>query len=140
MNAGVPYVVAGGGGYHNLHTMAPGIGQPPHPIPNSDVTLDAFDDHDWGWLALTIDKTSISGSYTAVSKTGASRVADTFVIPLKDGPPPPPPPTNAQLLDQALGELEQTTVGYRSWGSAQPTPESHWAKALDLLTQLRHNL
>jgi acid phosphatase type 7 len=146
VGAGVSYVVAGGGGYHNLHAMASGLGQLPYPIPGSDVSVDAYDDTDWGWLALTVDRTHIAGSYIAVDKTGASRIADTFAIPLAGAPAPPPPtppptpPTNAQLLDSALAELKQTTVGYDRWGTQPPTPESHWAKALDLLAQLAKNL
>ena len=98
VGAGVPYIVSGGGGYHNLHAMASGIGPLPWDVPGSDVTLNAYDAHDWGWLALTIDKTSIGGSYIAVDKTGASRVADTFTIPLSGAPAPPSPspaPTSA---------------------------------------------
>jgi hypothetical protein len=141
--------------------MASGIGTLPWPVPGSDVTLEAYDDHDWGWLALTVTKTSIAGNYIAVDKSGASRIADTFAIPIAGAPvppvpvppapapappaPPAPPPapvpaTNAQLLDQALAELKQTTVSYSYWGMNPPPPGSHWAKALDLLEKLRQNI
>jgi acid phosphatase type 7 len=147
VGAGVPYIVSGAGGYHNLHAMASGIGTLPWAVSGSDVTLDAYNDNDWGWLALTIDATSIGGSYVAVDSTGASRVADTFTIPLAGAPAPPPPPapapvppTNAQLLDAALAELKQTSVGYDRWGTNPPAPGSHWAKALALLAQLRQSL
>jgi acid phosphatase type 7 len=157
INNGVPYIVSGAGGYHNLHSMASGIGTLPWPVPGSDVTLEAYDDHDWGWLALSITKTSIAGNYVAVDTSGASRIADTFAVPIAGAPTPPPvppapptppspppqppvPPTNAQLLDQALAELKQTTVSYSYWGLNPPPPGSHWAKALDLLAKLRQNL
>ena len=126
--------------------MASGIGTLPWDVPGSDVTLDAYNDNDWGWLALTIDKASIGGSYVAVDANGASRVADTFAIPLAGAPAPPPPapapvsPKHAQLLDSALAELKQTSVGYTRWGTNPPAPGSHWAKALELLAQLRQNL
>lgn len=50
--------------------------------------------------------------------------------------PPPPPLTNAQLRDQALAELELTTVGYRNVHWTTPPAGTHWRNALDLLAKI----
>jgi acid phosphatase type 7 len=70
----VPYIVAGAGGYHNLHRMAKEPSGKPPKTPfkaTPDCQLDAFCDDRWGFLRLTITPGHIEGSYTAVDKTGA---------------------------------------------------------------------
>lgn len=46
-------------------------------------------------------------------------------------------PSNSQLRDAAVAELKKTTVGYinKSWKT--PPPGSHWANALDFLSQIK---
>ena len=103
----VPFLVAGNGGYHNLHHLAVDKGtdtKPKHPIHPShpakkhrgaqgaatapapaltdDLTkaeLQFGDDKNWGYVTLTIDKEHIHGTYTAVNKDGeVTKDADTF--------------------------------------------------------------
>jgi 3',5'-cyclic AMP phosphodiesterase CpdA len=62
------YVVCGAGGYHNLHAMAPGAAPGLQATP--DTVLEAFDDSQYGFLRLTVSKTSIDGEYVGVDKTG----------------------------------------------------------------------
>jgi hypothetical protein len=75
----VPYIVIGNSGYHNLHHLA-------HDAQNgmqvsNDVTFEFGDDKSWGFLELTLDGTTISGSYTAVTKAGDTTPgADTFTV------------------------------------------------------------
>lgn len=73
----VPYIVIGNGGYHNLHRLA-GDAQPGEELADG-VTFEYGDDKNWGFLELTINGSSISGSYTAVTKDGAATAgADTW--------------------------------------------------------------
>jgi len=103
----VPFIVAGNGGYHNLHHLAtdPGtITTPKHPIHASHpakkhrnaasaadapkpvisdsatkADLQFGDDKKWGYVTLTIDKENVHGSYTSVDKDGTvTKDADTF--------------------------------------------------------------
>src|SRR5205807_895298 len=54
----VPYIVAGGGGYHNLHKVAPTSGgEPPVPpwqlpSPHADTVLQAYVDDRFGFLRI----------------------------------------------------------------------------------------
>ena len=79
-NGGLPYVVVGNGGYHNLHRMASDaqVGQQ-----LGDVKLEAFDDRRWGFLRLEVTAKTISGVYSSVDRTGL-RVAgaDSFACPV----------------------------------------------------------
>lgn len=66
------FVVAGAGGYPNLHYMAQVDGGPP-PIPWVDdatgATLDAYNvEHRHGFLRLTVTDTEIEGVYTTVPR------------------------------------------------------------------------
>lgn len=75
----LPYIVIGNSGYHNLHMLAgdahAGLQA------SSEVVLEFGDDKNWGFLELTIDGTTITGAYTAVTKHGATTPkADTFTI------------------------------------------------------------
>jgi hypothetical protein len=82
------YVVAGAGGYPNLHTMAHVNGAPP-PTPWHDpgtgATLEAYNQEmRHGFLRLTVAKTSIEGLYTTVPRpqeswsSGPVQQIDTF--------------------------------------------------------------
>jgi acid phosphatase type 7 len=86
------YVVAGAGGYPNLHTMGHVDGGPP-PIPWTDAetgaTLDSYNqEHRHGFLRLTVTGTAIAGVYTTVPRPheswsdGPVTAIDEFSIPL----------------------------------------------------------
>ena len=96
-NGGSPlnYIVAGAGGYPNLHTMAHVDGQPP-PLqwvdPESGATLESYNfAHRHGFLRLTVTANEISGVYTTVPRPQESWTAgpvtaiDNFSIPLALG-------------------------------------------------------
>lgn len=82
----IPYIVAGGGGYHNLHYLPKIDGseiQPPYAPPDVDAVLQAYVDRDYGFMRLTVSEASIKGEYIAVPKDGsAARVADTWTLDL----------------------------------------------------------
>jgi len=65
----VPCIVMGNGGYHNLHPMAkdPNGNKPvaPETISNS-LTLDSYDDTNYGFLRLEVDGSTVSGLYYSV--------------------------------------------------------------------------
>ena len=89
------FIVAGAGGYPNLHYMALVNGAPP-PIPWTDpgtgVTLEAYNqEHRHGFLRLTVTKTEIAGVYTTVPRpqeswtAGPVQAIDTFTIAVRGG-------------------------------------------------------
>lgn len=86
------YVVAGAGGYPNLHSMAHVNGAPP-PTPWTDegtgATLEAYNkEMRHGFLRLAVTETSLEGVYTTVPRpqeswsAGPVEQIDTFRIPL----------------------------------------------------------
>lgn len=78
-NGTITYVVAGNGGYHNLHSFAPDA-RPGLALPGG-VTFEAGDDKRWGFVALTVTPAAIAGEYVAVDSAGSvSRGADRFQI------------------------------------------------------------
>jgi hypothetical protein len=90
----VTYIVAGAGGYPNLHNMGHVDGAPP-PLPWTDpgtgVTLASYNqEHRHGFLRLTVTKGRISGVYTTVPRPqeswseGPVQEIDTFTIELAD--------------------------------------------------------
>lgn len=75
----LPYIVIGNGGYHNLHRLA-NDAQMGDQVADG-VTFEFGDDKRWGYLELTVDGRSISGTYNAVAKTGeVTAKVDTFTI------------------------------------------------------------
>jgi hypothetical protein len=84
----VPYIVAGAGGYWNLHRMAlDPQGNPlptPYPVPGTDVTLASYCADRHGYLLLESTPTSLTGHYYAVpgsqptSQPGS--LIDTFTL------------------------------------------------------------
>jgi hypothetical protein len=87
----VTYVVAGAGGYHNLHHMGTVNGQPPPPEWMDEelgVVLNAYNQVDFGYLTLTVTKTEIAGIYNSVPKPGSpggtvkAPINDSFTIRL----------------------------------------------------------
>jgi 3',5'-cyclic AMP phosphodiesterase CpdA len=90
------YVVAGAGGYPNLHTLAKVNGAPP-PIPWTDpatgITLENYSQqHRHGFLRLTISATQIAGAYTTVPRpqeswsTGPVDMIDQFTLEIRPSP------------------------------------------------------
>jgi hypothetical protein len=83
----IPYIVAGGGGYHNLHRLPSNDGSPiqaPYEPPDVDATLQAYVDREYGFMRLTVSSGSIKGEYVAVDAKGggATQVADTWTLDL----------------------------------------------------------
>jgi hypothetical protein len=86
----VPYVVAGAGGYHNLHSVAKVNGAKPTPpvsLPLSEdmVTLERFVDDHHGFLRLEVGPKAISGKYFTVPRPQDSwsqppTLSDTFLL------------------------------------------------------------
>ena len=74
---GATYVVLGNSGYHNLHAMAAdaAIG-----LRIKDIELRAYDDKNWGYLYLRVEKGSrqIYGEYVSVNKAGHGMMSDHF--------------------------------------------------------------
>ncbi|OCX50928.1 hypothetical protein BEL04_19600 [Mucilaginibacter sp. PPCGB 2223] len=90
----LPYIVAGGGGYWNLHQVQ--TKTQPVTVPNStffpNVVLENFCDDRHGFLKITIEKTATShtlkGEYFTVPRiqeswSAPAKLFDTFVIDLK---------------------------------------------------------
>jgi hypothetical protein len=84
--AQVPYIVAGAGGYHNLHTMAadPSGGRLAAPFRVApDCVLESFCDDRWGFLRLTVSATALGGEYVAVARDGTVTAGvDAFTLEL----------------------------------------------------------
>jgi hypothetical protein len=88
----IPYVVAGGGGYPNMHTMAPDAAAAhlPWPMPTfAGVTLQAFNDSHYGYGRVTATAASITFEYVAVARppgvdarTVTPTVVDTLTMSL----------------------------------------------------------
>jgi hypothetical protein len=74
----IPYIVAGAGGYHNLHQMAAGAA-PGLTVADSTV-LQQFCDDKWGFLRLWVGNNEIGGRYTAVGADGTTSTADSFTL------------------------------------------------------------
>lgn len=72
----VPFIVAGAGGYHNLHYMTHNLGWPialPFTVPavsanGMDVTLEAFTDDRFGYLVLEVTADRVDGTYFTVPR------------------------------------------------------------------------
>jgi hypothetical protein len=72
----VPFIVAGAGGYHNLHYMTHNLGWPislPFEVPTASAngvqaTLEAFSDDHHGYLVLEITGDQVSGTYFTVPR------------------------------------------------------------------------
>jgi hypothetical protein len=63
----VPYIVAGNGGYHNLHGIPKGPdGEPldtPLELPDEDASLDAYVDDRHGFLRMTVTRNTLKGEF-----------------------------------------------------------------------------
>lgn len=85
----IPYVVAGAGGYYNLHTMVADLTgvQPPVKIAGSDVVLENFIADRHGFMRLEISATAINAAYYTVPRpqepwSSPSRLFESFLIDL----------------------------------------------------------
>ncbi len=67
----IPYIVAGAGGYWNLHYMQKVNGQPiktPYQVPGEDVTLESYCDDHHGYLLMQVDGQTLKGQYFSVPR------------------------------------------------------------------------
>lgn len=88
----IPYIVAGSGGYHNLHKLNPYYGDVklPYKMPNIDnLTLENYCVDHYGFMRLDVSKGLINGTYFAVSNpqdvwSKPCRVIDKFQVDLSD--------------------------------------------------------
>ena len=84
----IPCIVAGAGGYTNLGKMQKISGAYPNaPLAVvSGLTLECYDQTNFGFLRLAVSKTQIVGTYTSApytpSGSPAAKVVDTFTIDL----------------------------------------------------------
>ena len=71
-----PFIVTGNGGYHNLHAVH---SKPGDKSPDTGAVLKYAAAKSWGFITLTVDKKSISGTTTEVDRAGGVKQgADTF--------------------------------------------------------------
>ena len=104
----IPCVVAGGGGYTKLGKLHQiNGGKPPAPLPlGNSLTLEQYDEDNFGFLRVEVSKTQIVGTYFSApyvsGGTPAAKVVETFVVDLlkntvttggaKPSPKPKPKP------------------------------------------------
>jgi hypothetical protein len=79
----IPHVVAGAGGYHELHPLGRGIGSLPMPLHGmdglGDVTLEDYEDRAHGFLTVTVEPGAAEFVYHAVTP-GTVYERDAFAI------------------------------------------------------------
>ena len=79
----VPHVVAGAGGYHELHRLGQGIGSVPMSLDGvdglADVTLEDYEDRTHGFLTVTVEPGTAEFVYHAVTP-GTVYARDAFTI------------------------------------------------------------
>jgi hypothetical protein len=73
-----PFIVAGNGGYHNLHAIHSKANVT---APDTGAVLKYGQDKAWGYLTLTIDEKTISGVSTEIGRDGHVTQGDTFSYP-----------------------------------------------------------
>lgn len=73
-----PFIVSGNGGYHNLHAIhsKPGVASS-----DSGAALQYGTDKCWGFMTLTIDKDTISGTTVEIDRSDAVKAGDSFSYP-----------------------------------------------------------
>src|SRR5262245_17071433 len=86
----IPYIVAGAGGYHNLHKVATVNGEkiiPPltREVDNENVTLERYLDDRHGFLRVEVTDEFVIGKYFGVPRpheswSGPARLFDTFQL------------------------------------------------------------
>jgi acid phosphatase type 7 len=109
----VPLVVAGAGGYKTLRPLQKINGQYPQtPLTiDSNLTLEAYDQTNFGFLRLEISKSQIVGTYLSAPAA------------LPGGEPP-----TAQVADSFTVDLERNTVQTSSGAAARRTRGAKRAK------------
>ncbi len=70
-----PFIVTGNGGYHNLHAVH---SNPGDEAEDTKAVLKYVAAKSWGFVTLTIDKKTISGTTTEVDRTGRATTGDSF--------------------------------------------------------------
>lgn len=91
----VPFIVAGAGGYFNLHYMSHALGWPihlPFDVPTDaangmQARLESYDDNHHGYLILELDKSQVRGTYFTVPRPqepwrNPATAADSFALDL----------------------------------------------------------
>ena len=68
----LPYIVAGAGGYHNLHHVPQSLKNPPQPLPftvpeEEGVVLETFCDDQFGFFRLEVTADTLKGDYFTVT-------------------------------------------------------------------------
>ena len=73
----IPFLVAGNGGYYNLHQLGSPVGTTD---PTTGARMLYGQDTNWGYMTLTVDSQTISGTTTTVPIAGATTTpaVDTF--------------------------------------------------------------
>ena len=87
----VPYIVAGAGGYWNLHYMLKVQGapiQPPYAFPDMGVTLEQYCEDRHGYLLMEVDGKTLKGSYFSVPRPqepwrNPAQLVDSFTLDLQ---------------------------------------------------------
>jgi hypothetical protein len=88
----IPYLVAGMGGFYNLPGLKPPDRRPPAPktpLSGTDTSgnplrVEVYNDHNFGFLRLTISPTSATGVFVTVDPTsGDTGVGDSFTVDLR---------------------------------------------------------
>jgi acid phosphatase type 7 len=76
----IPYVVAGGGGFHERHEVGSGLPSLPATFPGLDgVTLEAYEDMRHGFMTVAVGPSGAEVVYRVVTETG-TRAVDAFRI------------------------------------------------------------
>lgn len=87
----VPYIVAGAGGYWNLHYMLQVQGTPiqvPYVFPDMGVTLEQYCENRHGYLLMEVDGKTLKGSYFSVPRPqepwrDPAQLVDSFILDLQ---------------------------------------------------------
>ena len=87
----IPYIVAGCGGYWNLHYMTKDYGYPiptPLKVPGTDVTLESYADNRHGYMTLEVSAATLKGDFYTVPRPqeawgGPVDHHDSFTLDLK---------------------------------------------------------
>jgi hypothetical protein len=87
----VPYIVAGAGGYWNLHYMQQVNGaaiQTPYQIPGEVVTLESYCDNYHGYMLMEVDGQTLKGQYYSVPRpqdswNAPAQLVDSFTLNLQ---------------------------------------------------------
>ncbi len=87
----VPYIVAGAGGYWNLHYMLTVQGaaiKPPYEFPDMGVTLEQYCENRHGYLLMEVDGKTLKGSYYSVPRPqepwrDPAQLVDSFTLDLQ---------------------------------------------------------